>query len=123
MSKLWEKVLNIFNFVGDNSGCHQLPSRCFCIKGYTFPICARCTGVLAGQLTMLILLCFNLRFSLSMCLILLSFMGADWFIQYVGARESNNLRRFITGICGGLGLFGVYGHLILYLYQYLKAIF
>jgi len=35
-------------------------------------------------------------------------MGLDWFIQYIGFRQSNNIRRLITGFLGGLGVFGIY---------------
>lgn len=36
-------------------------------------------------------------------------MGIDWGIQEAGIRESTNKRRLITGFCGGLGLFSIYG--------------
>ena len=35
-------------------------------------------------------------------------MFFDWFIQYIGLKESNNKRRFVTGILGGLGTSSLY---------------
>ena len=69
MSKLWESILNIFNFIGDNSGCHQIPERSFTIKGYTLPICARCTGVVIGQLITMIFLFFKIILPLWIALV------------------------------------------------------
>lgn len=33
----------------------------------------------------------------------LRLMGLDWGIQRIGLLESTNPRRFLTGICGGIG--------------------
>lgn len=35
---------------------------------------------------------------------LLLAMGADWFAQYIGLRESTNPRRLVTGVLGGMGV-------------------
>ena len=35
---------------GKRLGCHQMPERSFFIKGYQFPVCARCTGVLVSSI-------------------------------------------------------------------------
>lgn len=104
MSKLWETVLNIFNFIGDNSGCHQIPERCFTIKGYTFPICARCTGVFLGQLIFVFtIIILGLKFPLVLGFCFASIMAIDWAAQYFSIKKSSNLRRFVTGILGGFG--------------------
>jgi uncharacterized membrane protein len=118
MSKLWETVLNAFNYIGDNSGCHQIEERCFTIKGYTFPICARCTGVTIGQIAAIILFCFKYRMGLIISLVLLAIMGFDWLIQYLKIYMSNNTRRFITGILGGFGLFNIYMYIIITILSY-----
>ena len=31
-------------------GCHQKPERSFFYKGYQFPVCARCTGVVISSI-------------------------------------------------------------------------
>ena len=119
MSKLWisilENTLNVFNWIGDNSGCHQIKERCFCIKGYVFPICARCTGVFIGQFFSVFIAFLRIKIPVVYALFLLSIMGIDWFIQQVGILQSNNQRRFITGICGGFGIFEFYKNCICYL--------
>lgn len=110
MSKLRTQILKLFHFIGDHSGCHQLPERCFVVRGYIFPLCARCTGVFAGQAAGLFFFLAGARLPAALCFALLGIMGLDWGIQYLGVKSSTNLRRFITGIIGGFGLFQLYGH-------------
>lgn len=107
MSKLRQAILELIRTVGNYSGCHQLPERSFFCRGKQFPVCARCTGVMVGQLAALVTGCFisvPFRFSAA----LLALMGIDWGIQEIGIRLSTNRRRFITGIAGGFGLFSIY---------------
>ena len=113
MSALWQTVLGILQDIGDRSGCHQLPERSFTIKSYTFPVCARCTGVCLGQIAAIIAFLSGVRADLESCVLLLFIMGLDWLIQQIGWKESTNLRRFVTGICGGFGLFSLYIFIII----------
>lgn len=108
MSKLWKSVLDTIYELGDNSGCHQMPERSFFYKGKQFPVCARCTGVAIGQTTAILLALFKRFLSFPYALFLLALMGIDWGIQAIHMKESTNLRRLVTGICGGLGLFSIY---------------
>lgn len=108
--KIWMKLMNF----GQRLGCHQLENRSFCFKGYQFPVCARCTGVLVGEVITIILLLINLKINIIYSVILLAIMGADWFIQYIHILESNNIRRLITGICGGIGLTFIYYYIFIY---------
>ncbi len=112
MSKLWISFLKFFNRVGDLSGCHQIPERCFKIHGYIFPICARCTGVIIGETISIILLFFNIKLHLYINVFLLFIMGIDWFIQHINILESNNIRRFITGIMGGFAIINIYYYIL-----------
>lgn len=89
---------------GKRLGCHQMPSRSFFIKGYQFPVCARCTGVIVGELLAIILLLLSVKMSLWVVFIFLVPMAIDWGIQYLHVLESSNIRRFITGSLGGIGL-------------------
>lgn len=120
MSKMWQTVLNVFNYIGDHSGCHQMPERCFTVKGYTFPLCARCTGALIGQGASLVLLIFGVLLSPVYGALLLGIMGVDWLIQRLGILESTNGRRFITGIVGGFGLFTLYFHGAILIFNVIK---
>lgn len=108
MSELWEKILNTLNYIGDHSGCHQIPERCFTVNGYTFPLCARCTGTTLGELAACVTALFGIVISPFLSTVMLIIMGLDWGIQYFGIRESTNVRRFITGILGGYGLFSLF---------------
>ena len=89
---------------GHKMGCHQMAERSFFIKGYQFPICARCTGVFLGEVLTIIALIMGLRMSYVFAVILLCVMGLDWGMQYIHILQSTNIRRLITGMCGGIGL-------------------
>ena len=88
---------------GHNAGCHQRPDRSFFFRGYQFPICARCTGVLISYLASI-----PIYISCGGCYMISAFAAAimflDWVLQYIGILESTNLRRLITGIMGGYGI-------------------
>lgn len=124
MSELWKKVLilalNFFNEIGDRSGCHQIAKRSFTIKGYTFPICARCTGVGIGQTVAIITLIFGIRINIYFSLVFLGIMGLDWIIQYTGIKASNNKRRLITGILAGYGIVNIYFYIV---FNFFKILF
>ena len=88
-------------------GCHQKPERSFFFLGKQFPICARCTGQLAGMLCGCIgaWLC-QIPFQLSVMLMLP--MLADGFCQMLTAYASTNCRRFLTGFLFGFGLVQIF---------------
>ena len=93
--------------------CHRDPNRSFFFKGKQFPFCARCTGVFVGQLIAILLILSGVRpilnaKNLFLILFLMSTMFFDWFIQYMGYKESTNIRRLITGVLGGAGVIFVY---------------
>lgn len=108
MPKLREAVLSLLQDIGDRSGCHQMPERSFIVRGYVFPVCARCTGVAAGQTAAVASYIFGLRCPYYAAVMLLAVMGIDWLVQRLGIKESTNTRRFMTGICAGFGLFVIY---------------
>ena len=92
-------------------GCHQIAERSFFIKGYQFPICARCTGVYIGQ-TLAIVMLFFVKIEWWINLLLLIPMAIDWGLQFLNILMSNNIRRLLTGILGGFGLTYIYYHAI-----------
>ena len=94
-------------FIGKFSGCHQLPERSFFVKDYQFPICARCTGVLLGNIIGLVgafVYILNWRTLVLGC----SIMFLDWHLQFIRLVKSTNTRRLITGIIGGYSLTSIY---------------
>lgn len=99
---------------GHRIGCHQMPERSFFYKGYQFPVCARCTGVIIGEIITILLLVLKIKTNIIAAIFLLAIMGFDWFIQFIDLLESNNKRRLITGISGGIGLTYIYYYLIVY---------
>lgn len=99
MRFLWVKSMRL----GTRIGCHQLPERSFYFRNYQFPVCARCCGVLLGQITAIVLFLFTYIINIKISITLAAIMLLDWGIQYIGVLESNNIRRVITGFLGGLG--------------------
>ena len=82
-------------------GCHCRPDRSFRFRnGTPFPICARCTGELAGILAALATY-WIIHPSAGAAAALLLPMLADGFLQLCTSYESGNLRRLATG-----GVFG-----------------
>ena len=56
-NKIWIKLMNL----GDKIGCHQISERSFFIKGYQFPVCARCTGVFFGEIIAIFLILIGIK--------------------------------------------------------------
>lgn len=71
--------------------------------GYQFPVCARCTGVMLGQLAGMVLF-FIYPLPRKWFSFLLFVMFFDWFVQRMEILESTNLRRLLTGMCCGYAL-------------------
>jgi uncharacterized membrane protein len=84
--------------------CHCRADRSFFIKGRQFPLCARCTGILAGNITMPFFLfdVFYLNIWWALALIVPAYI--DGWSQLYFRRSSNNTLRFFTGLLMGIGL-------------------
>lgn len=97
-------------------GCHCRKDRSFHIKGIQFPICARCTGELAG---MIVFLCSCVWFipDIGMTILLLIPLLLDGFIQFFTSYESTNKRRFVTGVCFGYAFICLFVKSIILVYQ------
>ena len=113
----WKKLMRL----GRRLGCHQMPERSFFYKGYQFPVCARCTGVIIGEIVALICVIF-LRVEWWICLLLLVPMGIDWGLQFLKILQSNNVRRFLTGLLGGFGLTYIYCFAIVGLIKLIQSL-
>ena len=97
--KIWIKLMNI----GSRLGCHQKPERSFFYKGYQFPVCARCTGLIIGYLLGVLiyfLKVLNWKIAIILCIPLVLDGGS----QYLNWRISNQVLRLITGILCGIGI-------------------
>jgi uncharacterized membrane protein len=103
--------------IGRSSGCHQMAERSFSINGLQFPICARCTGVLIGNIIALAMFFFY-TLPTVYCIIGCAVMFLDWLIQYVGIRKSTNIRRLTTGIIGGYTLTTIYCKVMIFIINY-----
>lgn len=84
-------------------GCHCRADRSFYYKGKKFPVCARCTGELAGIIVALAVGLFY-RLSVYAAAAIMVPMLIDGTIQMLTRYESTNLKRFVTGALFGYGL-------------------
>lgn len=88
--------------LGGRLGCHQMPERSFFIKGYQFPVCARCTGVIVSSVLALIVF-LKKKLPIKWCIAMSGVMLLDWGLQRLEIKESTNKRRLVTGLIGGFG--------------------
>ncbi|WP_333651695.1 DUF2085 domain-containing protein [Lacrimispora sp.] len=100
-------------------GCHCRADRSFFFHGKQFPICARCTGELAGMVIL------SLTYAIYRLPVLYAAgflipMTLDGGIQLLTKYESTNFRRFFTGIFFGYGFFNLFitGAVVSYQYGY-----
>lgn len=88
--------------------CHRKPERSFFFRRHQFPVCARCTGFYISLTSYFIYTYFYyVNYNLQLivfAIILLIPTFIDGITQLYNLQESNNIRRLITGLCGGLGL-------------------
>ena len=117
--KLWIKSMIWFDKYW---GCHQLPERSFFFKGYQLPICARCLGIILGYILCIFLLIFNCKLNIYLLFLLILTTLIDWSLQFFNILTSNNIRRLVTGILGGIGLMGIYVYIVIKLFDLFKNI-
>lgn len=98
--KIWIKLMDWFSSYW---GCHQMPERSFFYKGYQFPICARCTGILLGYICSFVFLLLNIHINIFLSFILIVPMAFDGTIQFFTSYESNNIKRLFSGFSAGIG--------------------
>ena len=84
-------------------GCHCLDSRSLHYRGKRLPLCARCTGELAGILLCLAAFPFFRAPALPAAGLLLPLI-ADGGLQALTPYESGNGRRVVTGLLFGYAL-------------------
>lgn len=81
-------------------GCHCREDRSFKYKGRKFPICARCSGELAGIILGMFVSVFFVPQNFWFLLLAIP-MILDGFVQKFTKYESNNIKRLLTGILFG----------------------
>jgi uncharacterized membrane protein len=84
--------------------CHRRKDRSFKMFGYTFPLCARCTGLWLGFGMGLFFRILGLHVPSVFAIGFMLPLIIDGFTQLFGLRESNNLLRLLTGILFGIAI-------------------
>lgn len=113
--KIWAFLMRC----GNGAGCHQREDRSFHWKGWQFPICSRCTGILTGQLIGIMIYLFRIRIPIYVSILFLLIMFLDWYIQYKKIRESTNLRRFVTGNLAGIAQVSIVLEIVIEMVQWI----
>ena len=116
--KTWAFLMRL----GNKCGCHQREDRSFKIRGWQFPICSRCTGILTGQMIGMFIYLLGERISVYIDLVFLLIMFLDWFIQFKNIKESTNFRRFITGNLAGIAQMSLLIKIIIFIMKKLTFI-
>ncbi len=84
-------------------GCHGNPDRCLTVMGWQMPICARCTGLIAGNaggaLAFIALGSPTVLIAIACLLPLI----ADGLAQALTRYQSTPFRRLSSGLLGGFG--------------------
>ena len=114
------KTWAFFMRLGNRCGCHQREDRSFKIRGWQFPICSKCTGILVGQLLGILIYIFQFRIPIYISCIFLLIMLLDWYIQYKKIRESTNIRRFITGTLAGIAQVAIFIEMIFIIWNFIS---
>lgn len=83
--------------------CHRKPERSFFWKGKQLPLCARCMGINLGYFSLPFFLFGIIKIPLLWTLLLIVPTYIDGAVQAYFNIESNNWRRFITGLMSGIG--------------------
>lgn len=113
-TKIWLKVMQLSN---KYCGCHQIAERSFFIRGYQFPLCARCTGIAVGYFISFLLIMFKLNLPIWICLLFIFPMIVDGGLQFLFEIMSNNARRFITGLFFGVGTIQIMKNVFVYIFN------
>lgn len=92
------------NLQSINFGCHKIPDRCFSYKGRPMPFCSRCLGCGIGHIIAFFLFLLGRLPNLIFAALFILPLALDWSIQEFIGIMSNNYRRLVTGILGGLGV-------------------
>lgn len=99
------------------AGCHQRPDRSFFVNGRQFPVCARCTGELAGFVVAGVSAWLE-RPGIGWLVVAILPAIVDGAVQMATSYESNNWLRVVTGFGLGYGLIGLFVTSLVAAYQF-----
>lgn len=83
--------------------CHRREDRSIKIYSFTFPLCARCTGIVFGYFFLPFLFFSPYFINWWVIPLLMIPLLIDGFTQKWNWRVSNNILRVLTGILFGIG--------------------
>ena len=84
-------------------GCHGNPDRCLTVMGWQMPICARCTGLVAGNVAGALAFITLGSPTVLIAIACLLPMIADGSAQALTQYRSTPFRRLSSGLLGGFG--------------------
>lgn len=93
-----------------------MPDRSFFLFGYQFPVCARCTGMIVGEV-LSIPLSFVLDFSSFILFLFMVPMAIDGVLQLKTSYISTNAKRFSSGLMFGYGFLSLFILLVKWILQ------
>lgn len=121
MRKTWADLIWMKSMeLGAKFGCHQRADRSFTIGHYQFPVCARCTGILISTIFAYIIY-FKRRVKMAKCIWMMIPLAVDGTLQYLEIYESNNRRRFVTGLFWGFGSTCIRLNFVKYIFKKMKV--
>lgn len=96
--------------IGKIPVCNRKSDRAPHFFGFCFIFCYRCSGVLLGILLGYIIHQFNISLEPNLGLflfggLLMTFLVVDGTMQYFKDIESTNMRRLVSGLMAGLGIY------------------
>ncbi|WP_430509185.1 DUF2085 domain-containing protein [Gottfriedia solisilvae] len=100
--------------------CHRRIDRSIKISNYTFPLCARCSGIVIGYLFLPLLFLQSHYLKWWLIPLLMIPLLIDGFTQKWKWRESNNSLRIITGILFGIAQCILIVKTVIFLLKYLS---
>ena len=109
---IWIKSMELFCRYW---GCHQMPERSFYFRGYQLPVCARCTGIIIGELSACVT-AFFIDIPSYILFALLVPMVVDGLLQLKTQYVSTNSKRALTGVLFGYSLILLIVNIIKYLW-------